>query len=142
MNRRAVCFVTAGILFLLLSVSALACDHYDEQGAAVLELRGKIEPQIGQEGYSGDFCCKFCGEIIVRGQKSAALEDPNLPPVTDSSSDAHTNTDSNTCTYADTHARAGSDLHTGNNSGNAGSARRGGSARRDSSAAGRDSLSA
>ena len=81
MNKRALCFLLAAVLILmLLPVSVLACDHCDEDGEPLkYVLKGAVSPDIGKPGYSGDYCCPQCGAVVIPGWTLPALEEPSGP---------------------------------------------------------------
>ena len=78
MKKRALCFLTAAVLLLLLPCASPAdgCDHVTRPSEWILQ--GYVDPQPGVPGYSGDFCCPICGAVKKKGQPIAALdiEDP------------------------------------------------------------------
>ena len=65
MFRRVLCFLTAAA-FLLMPLAAPAdpCPHVD---SSEYVLRGYVEPQPGKPGWSGDFVCPLCGEVMIPG---------------------------------------------------------------------------
>ena len=77
MKKRALCFLTAAILFLLpWAAPADGCLHSDPSAYVV---RGRVEPQVGVAGYSGDYYCPLCGAKMVSGHPLPALEPPAGP---------------------------------------------------------------
>ena len=77
MKKRALCFLTAAFLFLLpWAAPADGCLHSDPSAYVV---RGRVEPQVGVAGYSGDYYCPLCGAKMVSGYPLPALEPPAGP---------------------------------------------------------------
>ena len=83
MKKRALCFLTAAVLLLLLPCASPAdgCDHVTKPSEWILQ--GYVDPQPGIPGYSGDFCCPVCGAVKQRGQQIAPQEivepEPDAP---------------------------------------------------------------
>ena len=73
MKKRALCFLTAAVLLLLLPCASPAdgCDHVTKPSEWILQ--GYVDPQPGVPGYSGDFCCPVCGAVKKRGEPLAPL---------------------------------------------------------------------
>ena len=69
MNKRVLCLLTALLLVLPSAASpSAACDHFRPDGIRYdTYLDGYVEPQAGVPGYSGDFRCSNCGEIVYPG---------------------------------------------------------------------------
>ena len=78
MKKRILCFLTAAVLALW-AAPAFACDHTQDGEPVGYVLRNHVEPQVGVEGYSGDFCCPLCGAVMVPGQSLPALQPPAGP---------------------------------------------------------------
>ena len=100
MKKRALCFLTAAVLVLLLPCASPAdgCEHQFRPTEWILV--GYVAPQPGVPGYSGDFCCPNCGAVMQKGQEIAAIEieepepepdvpaaDPDPPAAADSPAD-------------------------------------------------------
>ena len=83
MKKRALCFLAAAVLLLLLPCASPAdgCDHAIKPSEWILQ--GYVDPQPGVPGYSGDFCCPVCGAVKQRGQQIAPQEivepEPDAP---------------------------------------------------------------
>ena len=83
MKKRALCFLAAAVLLLLLPCASPAdgCDHVTKPSEWILQ--GYVDPQPGVPGYSGDFCCPVCGAVKQRGQQIAPQEivepEPDAP---------------------------------------------------------------
>lgn len=73
MKKRALCFLTAAVLLLLLPCASPAdgCDHVTKPSEWIPQ--GYVDPQPGVPGYSGDLCCPVCGAVKQRGQQIAPL---------------------------------------------------------------------
>ena len=83
-------FLLSAILtaaLLLQAGQALACEHYpDVYTIDELILTGRVEPQVGVPGYSGDYCCPDpeCGEVCIPGHElPAKQEEAPLPAEND-----------------------------------------------------------
>ena len=79
--KKILVFVTVLILTgaMLLSPAGADCDHHDENGNKLSVIRGRVAPQIGVPGYSGDEYCSRCGALLKKGRELPALEPSSGP---------------------------------------------------------------
>ena len=80
MKKRALCFLTAAVLVLLLPCASPAdgCEHQFRPTEWILV--GYVAPQPGVPGYSGDFCCPNCGAVMQKGQEIPPLDAETVDP--------------------------------------------------------------
>ena len=81
--RRGLCFLTAAaFLLLLLPAPACACEHFGpDTEKSKLVCKGRVEPQVGVPGYTGDYYCPICDALVRKGTVMEAADDQSGSPI-------------------------------------------------------------
>ena len=77
MRQRVLCFLAVvSLISLLLPVPVHACKHYNKYSDRnKLVRKNHVDPQEGIPGYTGDFYCPVCGDLVIEGEPIPATED-------------------------------------------------------------------